>query len=125
MTHLTLTTDLNQTFQGIEFYDNGIYDEVLPFFQLVTQAISDTNNAKEKTALIAKYATDYNSKGVAYEAEVDIERAIANYSLAIALNPEYATAYYNRSKIRKNEGDSEGATDDFNKAIALNTQYSK
>ena len=41
-------------------------------------------------------AIAYNNRGNAYKANGDLDRAIADYNQAIALDPKYALAYNNR-----------------------------
>ena len=41
-----------------------------------------------------------------YHAKGDYDRAIADYTEAIRLNPKYVTAYYNRGLARAAKGDT-------------------
>ncbi len=47
------------------------------------------------------------------------DKAIADYSQAIALNPQSAKAYYNRAFAWTNKGDEESAVKDFVTALRL------
>jgi len=47
------------------------------------------------------------------------QRAIADFSRAIELNPKSVPAYVNRGTAKQNEGDLDGAIADFNQAIEL------
>jgi tetratricopeptide (TPR) repeat protein len=45
--------------------------------------------------------------------------AIADYTLAISLNPKHALAYNNRGVTKSDFGDRKGAIEDFNRAISI------
>ncbi len=45
---------------------------------------------------------------------------MADYDMAIKLNPSYAAAYYNRGNLRLDSGDKEGAIADYQQAVKLN-----
>ena len=49
----------------------------------------------------------------------DFDKAIADLSKAIELDPEDASAYVNRARARELNGDSEGAAADYARAKAL------
>jgi tetratricopeptide (TPR) repeat protein len=68
-------------------------------------------------------ARAYNNRGVAYKAKGDLNRAIADYNQAIALDPKYAVAYYNRGVMYNDKGDLDRAIADYNRAIALDPKY--
>jgi tetratricopeptide (TPR) repeat protein len=65
----------------------------------------------------------YNSRGNAYSDEGDYDRAIADCSRAITLNPNDAAAYNNRGAAYKDKGDCNRAIADYSQAIALNPDY--
>jgi len=65
-------------------------------------------------------ATAYTGRGIAYESKGEVERAIADYNKAIALDPKFAKAYTNRGVAYRKKGESDRAIADFTKAIALN-----
>jgi tetratricopeptide (TPR) repeat protein len=50
----------------------------------------------------------------------DNDHAIADYDMAIKLDPNYATAYYNRGNARRAAGDQDGAAADYREAARLN-----
>lgn len=60
-----------------------------------------------------------NSRGLAYRKTGDLDKAIADYSAAIQLNPVYALAYNNRGYVYEARGDKQAAAADFRRALAL------
>jgi tetratricopeptide (TPR) repeat protein len=69
--------------------------------------------------LVAETAEAYFQRGVANFNLSDLDRAIADFDKAIALNPNLAEAYYNRGTAYGRKGDLEQAIADLDKAIAL------
>ena len=65
-------------------------------------------------------ANTYNNRGVAYRKKHQYDRAIADYSKAINLNPKFANAYYNRGFIYDVKRQYDRAIADYSKAINLN-----
>jgi tetratricopeptide (TPR) repeat protein len=59
-------------------------------------------------------------RGNAWQDMKNNERAIADYDIAIKLDPNYATAYYNRGNSRLGAGDKDGAVADYRQAAKLN-----
>jgi len=68
------------------------------------------------------YSTYFN-QGDTYYNQGDYDRAVANYSQAIKLNPNKAEAYFNRGKAYYKKGDYVGSIADFNQAVRLNPNY--
>lgn len=62
-------------------------------------------------------ADSYFNRGNAYYDLKQYERAIQDYSKAIALNTNYAEAYFNRGIVYYNLGQYERAILDYNKAL--------
>jgi tetratricopeptide (TPR) repeat protein len=65
----------------------------------------------------------YNNRGVAYDSKGEHNRAIADFTMAIELNPKHVEAYNNRGVAYEGEGDHDRAIADFTKAIALDPKY--
>jgi len=65
----------------------------------------------------------YNNRGLAYLGMGQFDRAIADCSAAIAIDPQYYLAYYNRGKALRALGRPKEAMDDFNRAIEINPRY--
>lgn len=55
-------------------------------------------------------AQDYYNRGVDYNYKGDYDKAIADFNIAIKLNPRYAEAYYDR-------GTTYGKKDDRNQVM--------
>jgi tetratricopeptide (TPR) repeat protein len=79
-----------------------------------TALIESGADAKENVAIA------FYNRALAYENKEDYERAIADYSEAIRLNPNDADAYFYRSLDRKRKGDNAGAEADMAAAKRIN-----
>jgi len=66
-----------------------------------------------------KDAVAFNSRGAAYQAKGDLDKAIADYDQAITLKPDYAAAYENRARAFASKGDYTRALADVTKAGEL------
>ena len=79
-----------------------------------TALIESGAEAKENVAIA------FYNRALAYENKEDYDRAIADYSEAIRLNPNDADAYFYRSLDRKRKGDNAGAEADMAAAKRIN-----
>jgi tetratricopeptide (TPR) repeat protein len=70
-----------------------------------------------------KQAKEYFKQGNAYYRKGDYDRAIEDYTKAIALKPDYAATYNNRGVTYSNKGEYDKAIEDYNKAIELKPDY--
>ncbi|MBI3617940.1 MAG: tetratricopeptide repeat protein [Candidatus Omnitrophica bacterium] len=73
-------------------------------------------------AVIRKGATDrlaYFARGKMYDEKGDHVNAVADYTMAITLDPQFPRAYNNRGIIYGKRGDYPRALADFNRALAL------
>ena len=84
----------------------------------------DRRISARPSSSIRKNARAFNNRGFAYRNRGDFDRAIADYSQALALNPSYALALYNRGIAYYDKRDVEHATRDMNQAIKLNPNFS-
>lgn len=66
---------------------------------------------------------DYNERGVRYYDNGDDDRAIADYTQAIRLNPNDAAAYYNLGLAYAAKGDPGRAIADIEAALRINPNY--
>jgi tetratricopeptide (TPR) repeat protein len=69
----------------------------------------------------------YGFRGFAYENKGEWDRAIADYTKAIALEPKGASAYFSRGLAYETKGDKEKAIADLRKALEIRPsfQYAK
>src|SRR6266481_5067290 len=64
-------------------------------------------------------AIAHHQRGLAYRSKGNFDRAIADFSEAIRLDPKLAAAYNNRGNAYKNKGDLDRAIADYSEAIRL------
>ena len=67
-----------------------------------------------------KYAAGYVNRGNGYARKKQYDRAIADFSQAIKLNPELWQYFYNRGKVYSEKRDYDRAITDFTQSIKLN-----
>jgi len=67
----------------------------------------------------ATRAKVYSNRGTAYSRQEDFDRAIADFSESIKLNPTSANAYNNRGRAYRDKGEDHRAIVDLNEAIRL------
>ena len=67
----------------------------------------------------------HNNRGVEYKSKHELDRAIADFSDAIKLNPKNLLAYSNRGNSLVDKGDYDAAIADFNAAIAADPGFLK
>lgn len=65
-------------------------------------------------------AQTHVNRGVEYAAKGDHDRAIADYSAAIRIDPKFAEAYHNRGTSWASRGEPDRAIADFDAALRLN-----
>lgn len=80
--------------------------------------IEDVSNEKikEETAFHLFRGAVHHNRG-------QLIKAIAEYNMAVALNPDYAPVYNNRGFAYVGKGEYEQAIADFNKAIEIDPQF--
>ena len=70
-----------------------------------------------------KLAVAFNNRGLAYQARGELDRAIADYTEAIRVDPKYVFAYANRGWAHNEKQAYKSAIVDLNVAIRLNPKY--
>jgi tetratricopeptide (TPR) repeat protein len=73
-----------------------------------------------RSASDPRFAVAYHSRGHAYQAKHEIDRAIADYDQAIRLQPNYAAALYWRGMAKRFKGGDAGGDADIAAAKKLN-----
>jgi tetratricopeptide (TPR) repeat protein len=93
-------------------------------FLIVICLLSATTEAQR---LVSRSATanSYSERGNAWYAKGEYKRALADYDLAIALNPTFAHGYYNRACAYYYLKEYKLATADFTRAIELDPHLAK
>jgi lipoprotein NlpI len=67
----------------------------------------------------------YVSRGIAYQDVGDLDRAMADLTEAIRLDPKYAEAYYNRGEVWLDAREFDRAIADYSEAIRLDSKHAK
>lgn len=84
-------------------------------------AIAACTRAIESGTLSKKsLAVAYTSRGVEWRSKGQVDRAIADHTQAIKLDPQQWDARYNRGNAYKQKGDNDRAIADYNAAAKLN-----
>ena len=124
--------------RGYAYFEKGDYDKAISNWESALRI--DPNDAKAKKNLeLIKMLTEkqssnassnndaeaYNNRGNAYYEKGDYDRAIAEYTEAIRLDPNFAEAYNNRGSVYGVKGDLDRAISDFSQAIRLNPNYAE
>ena len=82
-----------------------------------TRIINDHNESVRNRAIA------YYNRGSAWSDKGDNDRAIADYSETIRLDPNYAPAYNNRGNAWGDKGDTDRAIADYSEAIRLDPKF--
>lgn len=64
-------------------------------------------------------AKAYYSRGTEWARQASYERALADYDLAIQLDPDFPLPYYNRGLVLSNKGESDRAIADYDRVLKL------
>ena len=67
----------------------------------------------------------YARRGGAYQAQGDVNRAVADYNESMRIDPTYPAAYNNRGNTWFHRGDFDRAIADYNQAIRLDPKDTK
>ena len=88
-------------------------------FSLDMQISGCTAVLQSDRASAANRAVSYYNRGNVYQAKGDSDRAIADYTVAIRLNPNFADAYGNRGAAYQAKSDNDRGIADATKAIEI------
>jgi len=102
----------NKFDQGIQFYQQGKFDEAIEAFEGVIINKPD-------------FAEGYYNLGMAYLRQGDPDRAIEVIGKAIELKPDFVEAYFGIGQAYIDKGEEEQATEIFKKAVAINPSDAK
>jgi len=64
----------------------------------------------------------FNNRGAAYKVKGDLDRAFADYTAALRLDPKYALAFSNRGLVYASKGNLDRAIADYEEAIKFDPQ---
>jgi len=81
-----------------------------------------TRIVQDRLETTKSLATAYNNRGSGYFAKGDYNRAIADLSEAIRLDPKDVTAYNRRGLAYDNKGNADRAIADYSEAIRLDAK---
>ncbi|WP_299806184.1 tetratricopeptide repeat protein [Tardiphaga sp.] len=84
----------------------------------VCDALIDNDRTERADRLKALLA-----RGAAYQRQEDTDRAIADYDVALRLNPKLADIFNTRGELHRSKGDRPRALADFGAALKLNPQH--
>jgi lipoprotein NlpI len=95
---------------GLIAAQRGEYDEAIRLFS----AALASGDLSPGNTIIA-----HHNRGNTYQDKGDYARAIAEYNVAIRLNPAYSEAYFSRGRARFSLGDYASAVTDFATSVKL------
>ena len=78
---------------------------------------------RRPSSSIRRWAGPIENRGAAYERKGDIDKAIADFTKAVEVNPKSARAYDFRGALYSKRNERDLAIADFEKAIAINPKY--
>jgi tetratricopeptide (TPR) repeat protein len=97
------------------------------WFELITESKKRSPRSVQKELLTStpyvlriEMADAYNKREEIYHRKGKLDKAVADCSEAIEINPKYSTAYVNRGSAYSSKGQYTEAIADFNMAIRMN-----
>jgi tetratricopeptide (TPR) repeat protein len=68
------------------------------------------------------YADYFYGRGIAYQGKGDVDRAIADFTEAIRLQPRFTMAYASRGSAYEAKSECDRAAADYSEAVRLGTE---
>ncbi|MDR1785728.1 MAG: tetratricopeptide repeat protein, partial [Spirochaetaceae bacterium] len=96
------------------FYSNVAFALIAGFVFMLVSCASTVD---------AMTAEAYFDRGIAYFYNGDYDKAIADYTQTIRLDPDNVIAYYNRGVAYHDKGDYDKAIADYTQAIKIYPEY--
>ena len=94
----------------------------LVFALLVLSGCGPSQGERTMDTANEQQAVDAYNRGVDHFNQGELDKAIADFTEAIRLNPKLAGAYFNRGFAYVNKGELNQAVGDWTEAIRLDTQ---
>lgn len=101
---------------GLAALNGGNYDEAI---RLYTKAIASGELSQDYLSIA------YINRGRSWYFKKDFDKAIADFTKAIEIDPKDADAYYARGLVRHIKGDYDKAIADYTKVIEINPKRAK
>jgi lipoprotein NlpI len=105
---------IDDALAGIAAVKRGDYDDSIRLFTLAIES---------RDLSVKELANVFVGRGRAWDGKKDYDRAVADYTEAIRLNPRFALAFYNRAIAWRDKKDYDRAVADYTEVIRLNPQY--
>jgi tetratricopeptide (TPR) repeat protein len=105
----------------------GSFSGALPSFGVYVAELNPTNYQKIDTDAMQAMGMESHYvrflSGAKFFRDGDYDKAIAEYTQAIALKSDYAEAYNYRGYLYSEKGDMDRAIADYNRALSFNAKY--
>ena len=102
--------------RGNEAQKNGNSDDAISYYTEVIRL------APAHPGIVAEA---HNNRGIAYDGEGEVDRAIEDYSKSIELKSDFDHVYFNRGNAYHTKHDYDRAIADFTKAVELNPDFAE
>ena len=77
----------------------------------------------QRSSSISSIPAIYNNRANIYRERGDLDRAIADYSTAIRLDPLYTAAFTNRGQAYQEKGQLDKAREDYQAALSVPAKH--
>jgi len=119
--------------KGVEYAADGKFKEAKGEFEKALKADPYYDPAKEALEVIENVVDQkiksktaiHLFKGKSYREKEQWDEAIAEYNIALEIDPKFAMAYNDRGIAYDNKGQHDQAIADFSKAIEINPRYAE